>query len=96
MPAGKAFGTRAARNRVVREILRAARTMERPTFIVSHSDAPDLAAAYRTELLLKSVDATVWVTDTAPAIGSHAGPHAAAIAVTDANVIDRAVDARSE
>ena len=95
VPAGKAFGARAARNRVVREILRAARTMERPTFVVSHSAAPDLAAAYRTELLLKSVDATVWVTDTAPAIGSHAGPHAAAIAVTDANVIDRAVDARS-
>ena len=95
VPAGKAFGPRAAQQRVHKEILRTAHTMERPTFVVSQSAAPHLAAMYRTELLLKAGDAQVWVTDTAPAIGSHAGPGAAAIAVTDAGAVRRAIEARA-
>ncbi len=95
VPAGKAFGPRAAQQRVLKEILRTAHRMERPTFVVSQSAAPDLAAMYRTELLLKAGDAQVWVTDTAPAIGSHAGPGAAAIAVTDAGAVRRAIEARA-
>ena len=93
--AGQAFGTRAARRRILKQILRKARSMDRPTFVVSHSAAPELANTYRTELLLKAVEARVWLTDTAPAIGSHAGPGAAAIAITDAGAIERQIEARS-
>ncbi len=94
-PAGKAFGDRTARQRILTRVLQDARRMERPVFIVSHSAAPQLAEAYRTQLLLKAHNARVWVTDTAPAIGSHAGPGAAAIAVTDEAWLDRAIAARS-
>jgi DegV family protein with EDD domain len=94
---GKAFGLGAAQRRILKEILRTARRMHRPAFVVSHSAAAELANTYRTELLLKAGDAHVWVTDTAPAIGSHAGPGAAAIAVTDAGAVDRAIEeARAE
>jgi len=92
VPAGKAFGARAAQRRVLNEALRHARRMDRPTFVVSQSAAPKLAEQYRTELLLKAGDACVWVTDTAPAIGCHAGPGAAAIAVTDAGHVDRRIE----
>ncbi len=92
VPAGKAFGPRAAQRRILREVLRHAQRMDRPAFVISHSAARDLADAYRTELLLKGGDASVWVTDTAPAIGSHAGPGAAAIAVVAARLVDRLID----
>ena len=92
VPAGKAFGARAAQRRVLKEALRHARGMDRPTFVVSQSAAPKLAEQYRTELLLKAGDACVWMTDTAPAIGCHAGPGAAAIAVTDAGRVDRRIE----
>ncbi len=92
VPAGKAFGRRAAQQRVLKEALRHARGMDRPTFVVSQSAAPKLAEEYRIELLLKAGDACVWVTDTAPAIGCHAGPGAAAIAVTDARLVDRGIE----
>jgi DegV family protein with EDD domain len=95
VPAGKALGTRAAQQRVLNAILRHARGMDRPTFVVSQSAAPQLAEEYRVQLLLKAGDACVWSTDTAPAIGSHAGPGAAAIAVTDASLIDRAIEMRN-
>lgn len=91
--AGKAFGPRAAQRRVLKEVLRHARGMHRPTFVVSQSAAPELVERYRTELLLQAKDARVWVTDTAPAIGCHAGPGAAAIAVTDAGFVDRRIEA---
>ena len=90
--AGKAFGARAAQRRVVQEVLRQAREMDRPTFVVSQSAAPKLAEQYREQLLLRARDAFVWVTDTAPAIGSHAGPGGAAIAVTDAALVDRSIE----
>ena len=93
--AGQAFGVKAAQRQTLQEILRIARKMDRPTFVVSHSAAPELADSYRTELLLKAGEVRVWVTDTAPAIGSHAGPGAAAIAVTDAGPIEREIEARS-
>ncbi len=93
VPAGKAFGPRAAQRRVLKEVLRHARGMQRPTFVVSQSAAPELVERYRTELLLQAKDARVWVTDTAPAIGCHAGPGAAAIAVTDAGLVDRRIEA---
>jgi DegV family protein with EDD domain len=93
VPAGMAFGPRAAQRRVLKEALRHARGMHRPTFVVSQSAAPELVEEYRTELLLQAKDARVWVTDTAPAIGCHAGPGAAAIAVTDAGLVDRRIEA---
>ena len=95
VPAGKSFGRRAAQQRVLKEVLRHARGMDRPTFVVSQSAAQELAEDYRTQLLLKAGDARVWVTDTAPAIGCHAGPGAAAIAVADAGLVDRLIEARS-
>jgi DegV family protein with EDD domain len=90
-PAGKAFGARAAQRRVLEMVLRHAHRMDCPAFVVSHSAAPALAEEYRVQLLLKARDACVWVADTAPAIGSHAGPGAAAIAVTDTACVDRSI-----
>ncbi len=95
VPAGKSFSTHAAQQRVLRKSLRHARKMDRPAFVVSHSAAPALAAMYRTQLLLKVPNASVWVTDTAPAIGSHAGPGGAAIAVVDAALVDRLIETRN-
>jgi len=94
-PVGKAFGSRSAQRRVLQAVLRHARKMTRPTFVISQSAAPDLASRYRTQILLKAGDASVWVTDTAPAIGSHAGPGGIAVAVTDAARIDRLIAART-
>ena len=91
VPAAKAFGQRWAQRRILREVLQLAQGMEQPAFVISHSAAPDLAEAYRTELLLKARDAHVWITDTTPAIGSHAGPGGAAIAVVDAAIVDRQI-----
>jgi DegV family protein with EDD domain len=93
-PAGNAFGANAAQRRVLKAVLRHARGMDRPVFVISQSAAPALAETYRVQLLLGARDARVWVTDTAPAIGSHAGPGAAAIAVTDGALVDRAIAAR--
>ena len=95
VPTGKSFGPRAAQQRVLKEVLRHARGMARPTFVVSQSAAPEIAETYRAQLLLRVDDALVWTTDTAPAIGCHAGPGAAAIAVVDAGAIDRLIEARS-
>jgi uncharacterized protein len=84
VPAIKAFGRRGARRRTIQHALHAARDVAHPFFIVSHAAAADLAAATRETILQRRPDAEVWITDTAPAIGSHSGPGGLAIAVLDA------------
>jgi len=83
----KALGRSAARKRVLHEALRVARKAKQPMFVVSHSAAPHLAETARADILERHPDADVWITETAPAIGSHAGPGGVAVAVLDAGAI---------
>ena len=60
-------------------------------FVISHSAALELAAQARSALLRRFPDSQVWITDTAPAIGSHAGPGGYVIAVLDAGLIEERI-----
>jgi DegV family protein with EDD domain len=93
----KALGRRAARARVLRSALRAAENAKRPMFIVTHSAARNLAHAIRVQILEAYPHAPVWITETAPAIGCHAGPGGFAVAVLDTVASDpsRALEATS-
>ena len=86
--ATKVIGRRLARKRVLRDVLTMARDMQRPMFAISHSAAPELAEHARSTILRHFADAQAWITDTTPAIGSHAGPGGLAIAILDASVIE--------
>ncbi len=88
VPLTAAIGRRAARRRAVRLALRTARGAKRPMFVVSHSAAPESAEIVRRTIVRRRPEARVWITDTAPAIGSHSGPGGYAIAVTDAGAIE--------
>jgi len=88
VPVTAAIGRRAARRRALRLALRAARGAKRPMFVVSHSAALESAESVRRSIARNRPDAEVWITDTAPAIGSHSGPGGYAIAVTDAGAIE--------
>ena len=63
-------------------------------FAISHSNAPDLVRDYRLALGERFPRAAVLTADAAPALGSHAGPGGATIAVLDASIVDRELDRR--
>ena len=88
---GKALGKRNAIHKVLRSAIRAAGGFDRPIFAISHTDAPDLAKRLATELQRRFADAEILLAQAAPALGSHAGPGGAAIAVLDAALVDREV-----
>lgn len=90
-PAAKVFGQRSARKRVLHNVLKVARGMQHPLFVISHSDALDLAEQARSDVLRSFPGSNVWITDTAPAIGSHAGPGGLAVAVLDAGSIEERI-----
>jgi fatty acid kinase/fatty acid kinase fatty acid binding subunit len=90
-PAAKVIGRRAARNRAESHVLQTARRFISPMFVISHSSALELARETRLTLLKHFPDATIWVTDTTPAIGSHSGPGGLAIAVLDAGLIQESI-----
>jgi len=90
-PAAKVIGRRSARKHVLRNVLRIAQGMQRPMFIISHSAALDLAEQARSDILRRFPGTQVWITDTAPAIGSHAGPGGLAVAVLDAGSIQERI-----
>lgn len=91
VPAGKRLGLRSARRRVLNLTLRRASSMNRPIFAISHSDAPDLVRRYEAALHDRFPAADVLTADAAPALGSHAGPGGATIAVLDAAIVDTEV-----
>ncbi len=90
-PAAKVIGQRAARKRVLRNILKVARNFQCPMFVISHSAALELAEQARSALLQHFPNSRVWVTNTAPAIGSHAGPGGFVIAVLDTGLIEERI-----
>lgn len=90
-PAGKAFGRRGAIRAVLTRALRAAGSATDPLFVVSHSEAPDLAQRFERALRARHPKAEVLIAHAGPALGTHAGPGGAVIAVADAAVIERAI-----
>jgi len=83
VPAGKAIGRRAALKRLFALTLAAASDSEKPAFLIGHSSARELAEHFRGKLSERYPNATIWITDTTPAIGCHAGPGGIAIATMD-------------
>jgi DegV family protein with EDD domain len=90
-PAAKVIGQRSARKRVLRNILKVARGFQCPMFVISHSAALGLAEQARSTLLQRFPNSQAWITDTTPAIGSHAGPGGFVIAVLDAGLIEERI-----
>ncbi len=88
---GKRVGLRSARRRVLDLVSRRAASMDCPIFAISHSNAPDLVESYELALHEQFPAAVVLTADAAPALGSHAGPGGATIAVLDAASVAREV-----
>jgi len=92
-PAGKTIGRRRAVRKTLSFVTELVQEMGAPIFIVAHAAAPKLAQHYAGALHRGFPAATVMVTDAAPALGSHAGPGGAAIAVLDTEPIDQMIEA---
>ena len=90
-PAAKVIGRQSARKRTLRNLLKVAQGYHGPMFVISHSAALDLAKQARSNILRHFPDAQVWITDTAPAIGSHSGPGGFAVAVLNAGSIEESI-----
>jgi uncharacterized protein len=90
-PAGKTFGRRAALRRVLRLALRDAGVSPRPLFVISHSEAPELARAMEEALRKRHPQAEILVGHAGPALGSHSGPGGVTIATLDAASIDELI-----
>ncbi|MCK5212529.1 MAG: DegV family EDD domain-containing protein, partial [Dehalococcoidia bacterium] len=90
-PVAKVIGQTAAKKRVLQSASRVAQGYQHPMFVVSHSAALELATQTQATLLKRFPESQVWITDTTPAIGSHAGPGGMAIAVLDAGLIEASI-----
>ena len=88
VPAGKAIGIRRATERTLALAAAQADRMTAPAFVVAHSAAPALAQRYAERLRERFPASTVMTADAAPALGSHAGPGGAAIAVSETAVLN--------
>jgi len=91
VPAAKAIGTGRAVERTLALAVEHAGRMNLPAFVIAHSAAPVLAQRYAQRLRERFPNSTVMTTDAAPALGSHAGPGGAAIAVCEADRIETAI-----
>ena len=91
-PAGKVFGKRAAARRVLRLALRDARSSAAPLFVISHSEAPELADRYERALRKRHPHADILIAHAGPALGTHSGPGGVAIATLDEALVDRAIE----
>ncbi len=89
--AGKRLGLRSARRRALNLAVRRASSMSHPIFAISHSDAPDLVRQYELALRDRFPGSEILTAAAAPALGSHAGPGGATIAVLDAAMVDTEV-----
>jgi DegV family protein with EDD domain len=87
-PAAKVIGRHAARKHVIRSLLKAAHDFQHPMFVISHSAASALAKEAKSIIQRSYPESQIWITDTTPAIGSHAGPGGLGMAVLDAGVIE--------
>ncbi len=87
--ADKAIGQRRAMRKTLCLAAERAKKMDAPAFILAHSDAVELATRYANSLRHRFPRSLVMVTNATPALGAHAGPGGAAIAVLDAGPIER-------
>ena len=94
--ATKVIGQRAAQKCVLQNASRVAQGYQRPMFVVSHSAALELATQTQATLLKRFPDSQVWITDTTPAVGSHAGPGGMAIAILDEGLIETSIQNKVE
>ena len=94
--AGKAIGRRRAMRKTLHLATERARTMDTPAFVLAHSDAIELATCYAEALRRCFPESLVMVTDATPALGAHAGPGGAAIAVLDAASIEQTAQGARE
>jgi len=60
--------------------------------VIAHSAAPMLANHYKGTLSESFPGAEVMIAHAAPALGSHAGPGGAAVAVLDSGPIERMIE----
>lgn len=94
--AGKALGWWPAVRKTLAFVTKIAWGMEKPAFVIAHSTAPKLAQHYAEVLSDTFPTSSVMMAETAPALGAHAGPGGAAIAVLDAATVDRALETASK
>lgn len=90
-PSAKVLGRRSARKHALNKALNAARDFASPMFILSHTAAVELAEQAQASILRRFSKARIWITNTTPAIGSHAGAGGLAIAVMDAGAIEQRI-----
>lgn len=93
VPAGKAVGRKNAVKKALSFVVNGAMEMREPMFAIAHSAAPMLAQHYVDLLSDQFPHTSTMVSEAAPALGAHAGPGGAAIAVLDVAVVDRAIEA---
>jgi len=92
-PAGRVIGRHRAVRRTLAFATDLAQGMTKPSFIIAHTTAPKLAEHYGKLLQGAFPTASMMITDAAPALGSHAGPGGAGIAVLDFGPIERTIEA---
>jgi len=91
-PAGRVIGQHRAVKRTLAFATDLAQGMAKPSFIIAHTTAPKLAEHYGKLLQGAFPTASMMITDAAPALGSHAGPGGAGIAVLDVGPIERTIE----
>ncbi len=96
VPAGKVFGQRRGVRSVLRRISDAASRAADPLFVISHSEAPELAAEYERALRRRWPLARILIGHAGPALSSHSGPGGAVVATLDVAAVDRAIAQESQ
>ena len=93
VPAGKAVGRKTAVKKTFSFVMNGAMEMGEPIFAIAHSAAPKLAQHYVDLLSDQFPHTSTMISEAAPALGAHAGPGGAAIAILDVAVVDRTIEA---
>ncbi len=91
VPAGKVIGRRRAMKRTFGLAVKQAERMTAPAFVVAHSAAPALAQHYAERLTQRFPASTVMTADAGSALGAHAGPGGAAIAVSESGPLEATI-----
>lgn len=89
--AAKVIGRRAAQKRLLNSALKLARKAQYPMFVISHAAAAELAEQMRAKLHHRFPNALIWLTDTTPAIGGHAGPGGLGIGILDKGMVEDSI-----
>jgi DegV family protein with EDD domain len=91
-PVSKAVGRRNAVKKTLSFVVQNAIKMRKPMFAIAHSAAPELAEQYGDSVRGRFPQSSVMITEAGPALGAHAGPGGAAIALLDVAKVDRLIE----